>query len=253
MPLPKNKRIKRGWMDLRVARIIDECTDTRTLIFEDGTDGGRQFDYIAGQYLTFRFDNLTEKPIVRSYTMSSSPSEGNFIAVTVKEVDNGFVSRHLCRNVKVGDILRARGPIGKFCYDVSEDQENLVMVAAGSGVTPFISIMREAASHLGEVGYPKSLHLLVGYRTTNDLISWPTLQELKEVDGVEIHVTLSREEKEGFDKGRIDAGKLERFLTPHLANSTFMTCGPDAIMNGTCEFLKTHGVPEDRIKVESFA
>ena len=61
--------------------------------------------------------------------MSSSPIEKENIAVTVKEVENGFVSSYLCKDVKEQQILRARGPIGKFCYDPKQDNPHLVMVA----------------------------------------------------------------------------------------------------------------------------
>jgi len=93
------RRVKRGWMNLLVKRIIQETHDTRTLILVDEKSGSREFDYIPGQYLTFRFDHISEKPVVRSYTMSSAPVEGDFSAVTVKEVEDGFVSRYLCRAV----------------------------------------------------------------------------------------------------------------------------------------------------------
>ena len=69
---PKPRR-KKGWMNLKVSKIVSETHDTKTFYLEDADDGGLVFDYIAGQYLTFRFDTLSEKPIVRSYTMSSSP------------------------------------------------------------------------------------------------------------------------------------------------------------------------------------
>src|SRR5690606_8692796 len=71
------RRVKRGWMNLKVTRIVDETHDTKTFYMEDADEGGRPFDFIAGQYLTFRFDAITEKPLVRSYTMSGSPCQTN--------------------------------------------------------------------------------------------------------------------------------------------------------------------------------
>src|SRR4051794_38726778 len=86
-PTTPARRIKRGWMNLRVDRIVDETWDTRTFYLVDADEGGRAFDYTAGQYLTFRFDEVAEKPIVRSYTMSSSPNQDGFSAFTVKRVE----------------------------------------------------------------------------------------------------------------------------------------------------------------------
>src|SRR5690606_3090039 len=119
-------RRKRGWMNMRVERVIKETHDTDTFVLVDADDGGRVFDYLAGQYLTFRFDDITEKPIVRSYTMSSSPLQPDFSAFTVKRVEGGVVSNWLCDHVKAGSILRARGPIGRFCFDHAKDKKHLI-------------------------------------------------------------------------------------------------------------------------------
>src|SRR4051812_11512541 len=113
------RRVKRGWMNMRVDKIIDDTHDTKTFILVDADEGGRPFDYIAGQYLTFRFDQIADKPIVRSYTMSSSPNQQGYSSFTVKRVESGVISNWLCNHIKVGDVLRGRGPIGRFCFDPS--------------------------------------------------------------------------------------------------------------------------------------
>jgi len=257
MLLDPNRRIKRGWMNLRIERIIDECHDTKTLIFVDADEGGRQFDYVAGQYITFRFDDVADKPVVRSYTMSSSPRENQFIAVTVKEVEDPFISKVLVRDTKVGQILRARGPIGKFVYESEKDHKHLVMIAGGSGVTPFISIMREYCDQLGKPHAPDKMSLLVSYRSKKDLILWEASEQINQFRsmGAQIITTLSREDgtKEGFWHGRIDEKMIERFLESDFSGKTFMTCGPEAIMETTVACAKKHGVPESQIKTESFS
>ncbi|MFK7872910.1 MAG: ferredoxin--NADP reductase [Oligoflexales bacterium] len=249
------KRIKRGWMKLQVESITQETPDTVTLHFVDADEGGRQFDYIAGQYLTFRFDNLSEKPVVRSYTMSSSPTEDvKTIDVTVKEVADPFISKYLTQTVRVGDILRARGPIGRFGYQASVDHPHLVMTAGGSGVTPFLSLMREHSKTLGQKGSPDTMTLIASFRTQEDIICKKQLEDLNQVHGVHIYITLSREDAidKGYLKGRIDATLLEKTCSSEYKNSTFMTCGPEAIMNTTVEFLKKIGVDSAHIKTESF-
>ena len=249
------KRIKRGWMKLKVKEIIEETHDTQTLILVNEEEGTRAFDYIAGQYLTFRFDHISEKPVVRSYTMSSSPCQKESIAVTVKSIENGFVSKHLCQDVKVGDVLRARGPIGRFCFNPDSDEKNLVMIAAGSGVTPFISIMREYQNHLGEVGYPSTMGLLVSFRSRNDLICWKDIESFMQHKSIHVMVTLSREEssENQFAFGRINDQLLHKFFQGKYDKTTFMTCGPDAMMNLTKDHLLTNNVEESHIKLESFS
>lgn len=251
----KTRRIKRGWMKLRISDIIDETHDTRTLYFVDDEEGGRAFDYIPGQYLTFRFDDLGPKPIVRSYTMSSSPCEPEAVAVTVKELHRGVVSEYLCRRAKVGDTLRARGAIGKFCYFPETDAPHLAMVAAGSGVTPFTSMLREYAPQLGKQGLaPSRMTLLVSFRTEDDLINWDVLQEAAKVPGVRVFTTLTRQndEKNGFFYGRINEDMLHRVFSESFKDTTFMTCGPQEMMDLTCNFLRKHHVSNDHIKVESY-
>ena len=66
-------RGKKGWMNLKVVDVVHETHDTDTFYLVNEDEGERAFDYIAGQYLTFRFDGVQDKPLVRSYTMSSSP------------------------------------------------------------------------------------------------------------------------------------------------------------------------------------
>lgn len=248
------RRVKRGWMNLRVEQVIHETHDTETFVLVDADDGGRQFDYVAGQYLTFRFDDVEAKPLVRSYTMSSSPCQPGFAAFTVKRVDGGKISNWLCDTVKVGSVLRARGPIGKFVYDPARDRPHLAMIAGGSGVTPFVSILREYGPRLGTAGAPARMTLLVSYRSRDDLICWPDLQAAAACAGVTVIATLSREAAldQGFWHGRIDHEMLTRALNGSYGDSTYMTCGPQAIMDQAVAHLKSASVAEGRIKTESF-
>lgn len=241
-------------MNLKVTHLIEETWDTKTFFLEDADEGSCPFDYIAGQYLTFRFDSIAERPVARSYTMSSSPSQAGFAAVTVKRVPGGLVSNWLCDEVKVGTVLKARGPIGKFAYDPSFCRSHLIMVGAGSGVTPFISMMREYAPRLGQPGAPKEMTLLVAYRSKADLICWKEIEELRTVPGVRIVCTLTREDAraEGFLYGRPDEGMLAEVCRGTYADATYMTCGPDAMMHLVVEFVKGQGVPDEHAMMESF-
>lgn len=249
-----NRRVKRGWMNLRVTKVVEETWDTKTFVMEDLEETGRTWDYWAGQYLTFRFDAITEKPIVRSYTMSSSPNQTQDCAFTVKRVERGVVSNWLCDNVKVDTVLRARGPIGRFIYEPEKDRSHLVMVAAGSGVTPFVSIMREYAAKLGTPGTPEKMTLLVSYRSRQDLILWEDLQRIANHSNSRVVTTLSRDEfaTEEFMHGRINEEMLAKVMEGAYRDCTFMSCGPQAIMDLTKLHALAHGVPAEQIKTESF-
>lgn len=247
-------RRKKGWMNLRVDKVIDETHDTKTFFLVDAEEGNRQFDYIAGQYLTFRYPGLDKKPLVRSYTMSSSPNEPDYCAVTVKRVEKGIVSNWMCDSLKEGDIIRGLGPIGKFVYDAKICNDHLIMVAAGSGVTPFISIIREYKDKLGQEGAPKSMTLLVAYRSKEDLILWKDIEDGLKVDGVKIVTTLTREnaESEGFLYGRPNKTMLANVIDGNYKNATFMTCGPEALMNMVVEHCIESGAAGDQVLQESF-
>ena len=241
-------------MPLVVSSIKQETHDTKTFIFEDGDSGGRQFDYRAGQYLTFRYDDIAAKPPIRSYTMSSAPCDGDHIAVTVKRVEGGLVSNWMCDHLKIGSVLRARGPIGKFIYDPVEDQKHIVFIAAGSGVTPFVSIMKEIASRPAE---PIKATLLVAYRTSHDIICASELTELAANPNLRVQMTFSRAQlaecPKGSWLGRISAQHLDTLCGKEFGGTTYMTCGPDEMMAMVTNHLRAQGVPESCIKLESFA
>jgi ferredoxin-NADP reductase len=241
-------------MNLRVVEIFEETHDTKTFYMEDADEGGRPYDFIAGQYLTFRFDTVAEKPVVRSYTMSGSPCMADRSIFTVKRIPHGLISNWLCDEVKEGDILRARGPIGMFVWYPDKDATNLAMIAGGSGVTPFISIIREHAPHLGKAGSPTTLSLLVAYRSKLDLICWREIEELRAFPGVRIEVALTREDAtgEGFWQGRPDEAMIARFFDGRYDNTTVMTCGPIPLMELTSSHCLRHGMAPERVKTESF-
>jgi ferredoxin-NADP reductase len=249
-----NRRVKRGWMNLKVTEVIEETHDTKTFVMVDAEEGGRPWDYWAGQYLTFRFDDVAEKPIVRSYTMSSSPIQLNACAFTVKRVEGGVISNWLCEQIKAGDILRARGPIGRFIYEPEKDHKHLVMVAAGSGVTPFVSIMRQYAQKIGQPGAPSHMTLLVSYRSRNDFILRTDLERFAKTPGCRVLMTMSRDSQAPapFLHGRINDDMIVKAVERDFSEATFMSCGPTAIMDLTAQVARSRGVPPEQIKTESF-
>ncbi len=244
-------RRKKGWMPLLVTEVITENHDTKTICFIDRDDGGRPFDYEPGQYLTVRFEDVADKAIARSYTMSSSPVQGDVIQLTVKKIPNGLASTFLVDNVQIGTVLKAIGPIGKFCCPRRTEPFTLCMIAAGSGVTPFVSILREYHRKLGQDGLPQAMELLVSYRSLDDLIMWPLLTSMRS-DNVRITGTLSREDAPDFWRGRISGEMLDRFRERNYGSTVFMICGPDEMMETIQQHLQGRGVPAENILLESF-
>lgn len=238
-------------MPLRVTDVVAETHDTKTFHLVDAEAGRCQFDYHAGQYLTFRFDNFQGKPIARSYTMSSSPLQEDFVSITVKRTVGGKVSNWLYDNLKVGMVLRARGALGKFCYDSDSDQSHLFMIAAGSGVTPFLSIIRQFM-HPKVASPPTSMSLLVSYRTMQDRIGWQELKAFSRKDRFNLYLTLTGEKTADFRYGRIAPNMLAEVVGSSMAGKTFMICGPEAMMRTAIDFLLANGADKKQIKTESF-
>ncbi len=250
--LARPKRVKRGWMKLRVVAIVSETHDTRTFQMVDAEVGGCQFDYHAGQYLTFRFDHFEGRAIARSYTISSSPCQQDFVSITVKRTVGGVVSNWLYDNLHEGAVLRARGALGRFCYDIDRDHPHLFMVAAGSGVTPFLSIIRQFMPSDAR-GAPQEMSLLVSYRTRRDLIGWQELQAFAKAAHFHLHLTLTGERDRRFLHGRINAALLNTVLAGRIAGKTFMLCGPEAMMQIVTAALLDAGVDAEQIRTESFS
>jgi ring-1,2-phenylacetyl-CoA epoxidase subunit PaaE len=185
---------------------------------------------------------------VRSYTLSSSPDQLSDAAFTVKQVQDGFISKYLVRDLKKGDVLRARGPIGKFCFDDEIHLENRFMIAAGSGVTPFLSMIRDAKAKgfLGKIG------LLVAYRTDEDLIGWEELEGWKNQGFLSLHCSLSRQKKKDFLYGRVSPEVVKSVCRSWVGNTTFFSCGPDQMMASAKETLVGMGLDESQFEMESF-
>jgi ferredoxin-NADP reductase len=250
-PAPRRKK---GWMALTIDDIRHEAPDTLTYILVDKDEPtGIGFDYEAGQYLTFRFDTVTAKPLVRSYTMSSSPCQKGFVAVTVKKVDDGVVSSWLIDAAKKGDVLRARGPIGKFCYFPNAHHKRLFMVGAGSGVTPFVSILREWDNVLRSRPGDAKLELLGVFRSKSDIICAKELEDVAKNPDIKIHYALTRETASGhsFYSGRPTPEMLDKAIG-NYQDTTYMICGPEGLMTTVISHLKHHGVQDKDILTESF-
>jgi ferredoxin-NADP reductase len=251
----KNRRIKRGWMTLRVVGKISETHDTETLLLVDNEDNKVSFDYFSGQYLTLRFDTLAKPPLVRSYTMASAPSYTKTIDLTIKKEKDGLASTYLCSQVKPGDLLRARGPIGKFIYDYRCDKRSLVMFAGGSGVTPFMSILREYGSRLGQLNCPQKLTLIVSYKKRCDFIYEKELMELMNKKGINIVVSFTRQEApsgKGFYSGRVSKELIETVIEKNYLDHTYLLCGPQMMMDDISLQLQNQDVAKEHIKTESF-
>ena len=125
---------------LRCVEIISETADVKTFRLVDKSNA--PFFFKAGQFVTLKL-NIEGQEYQRCYTIASSPTENSYIDLTVKLVPNGIVSHWLLERFKVGDIIEAVQPTGAF-YLSESHKKSLLMISAGSGVTPMLSMTDSA-------------------------------------------------------------------------------------------------------------
>jgi hypothetical protein len=130
-------------MNLLLAQIEQQTHDTKTLRFQIPKE--RQLRAKPGQFLTFQW-TIDGQRVMRSYTISSSPVHVNYVEITPKCMENGCVSVFLNERAKPGQTVEARGPYGQFYFDETV-HKSIVLIAAGSGITPMISMLRYIDDH----------------------------------------------------------------------------------------------------------
>jgi ferredoxin-NADP reductase/DMSO/TMAO reductase YedYZ heme-binding membrane subunit len=233
---------------LRVARVVDETPDVRTIRLAPVSGTRLPFDFLPGQYLNLML-TIDGKRVNRSYTIASSPTRVDWCEVTVKREPHGVSSRYLHDTVREGSLLDVAAPAGRFTFTGVED-ESIVLIAGGVGVTPLMSKIR----YLTDKGWPGEIHLVFAAKTERDVIFREELDDLqRSFPNLRVTVTLTRDDGSNWrgERGRISADLLSR-VVPQLSSRRVHLCGPQSMMDQLTGLLKGLGVPEDRIKVESF-
>lgn len=128
------------YLSLRITKIIRETEDTFTYQLE--TTDGTPVDYKAGQFLTFLI-TLHGIEFRRSYSFSTTPGVDAHMAVTIRRKQNGEISRHILSTWKVGEVVTSLLPSGRFTHDVRHTPRDIFMLAAGSGISPVYSLLKD--------------------------------------------------------------------------------------------------------------
>lgn len=252
--LAESKR--QAWRDFRIARTEDESSVIRSFYLEP-VDGDVLLPFEAGQFLTIRVaPQDAEKPVIRTYTVSSAPSDP-FYRISVKREDSGAVSRQLHDGLQPGDIIQARAPKGDFHIDAAETRPAILM-AGGVGITPMISMARHVASEGLRTRQLRPLKIFHSARTTEQRAFADAFRDLEiGSDGAIRYFSLignpAPGEREGrdFDRaGRITAEFLQQVLP--LNDYDFFLCGPQPFMQALYDMLRGLGVRDARILAEAF-
>ncbi len=243
------------WRPLRVAKIEAESRHIRSIYLEP-TDGAGLPVFLAGQHLPLRF-TLDGEVHIRTYSLSSAPSDG-FYRISVKR--EGRVSTHLHEQIRLGDVLEARAPQGHFTVAPLE-RRPLVLLAAGVGITPLLSMLREVVYQGLRTRRIRPTWLLQSSRSLADQPFRKELNQLLEKagDAVQVMRLLSQPEDdadlgEDFDRhGRIDGALLRNLLeVEDYDQIDFVLCGPGSFTQGLYDNLRELDVRDARIHAETF-
>ncbi|MBR3228285.1 MAG: iron-sulfur cluster-binding domain-containing protein [Erysipelotrichaceae bacterium] len=209
-------------MEFRVT-LIKDTSPTSKLFRLESTDGHIPV-FQSGQYINFRLQ-IGNSILTRPYTISSAPYEARgkhpYIEVTIRRNRPYLVPDWFFENVKVGDILKANMPFGFFYYEPLRDSRNLVALAGGSGITPFLSMAREIAH--GKMKGCK-LTIIYGSQKSDDIVLREELDEVeKECPDVKVVHVLSDDEKWQGEKGFLTKEIVKKYSGE---DPTYMFCGP---------------------------
>lgn len=243
------------WRPLRVSRIERESQHIRSIYLEAGDDAGLPL-FQAGQHLPVRF-TLDDQVHIRTYSLSSAPSD-DFMRISVKR--EGRVSSHLHERIKVGDVIEARAPQGHFTV-AADERRPLVLLAAGVGLTPLLSMLREVVYQGQRTRHTRPSWLLQSSRSLADQPFRAELDRLLENgDGtVQVVRVLSQPEpeaQEGVDfdrRGRIDLALVQEVLQiEDYDQADFILCGPGGFTQALYDELRDLDVDDQRIHAETF-
>ena len=243
------------WRPLRVSRIERESQNIRSIYLEAGDDAGLPL-FQAGQHLPVRF-TLDDQVHIRTYSLSSAPSD-DFMRISVKL--EGRVSSHLHERIKVGDVIEARAPQGHFTV-AADERRPLVLLAAGVGITPLLSMLREVVYQGQRTRHTRPSWLLQSSRSLADQPFRAELDRLLENgDGtVQVVRVLSQPEpqaQEGVDfdlRGRIDLALVQEVLQiEDYDQADFVLCGPGGFTQALYDELRDLDVDDQRIHAETF-
>jgi ring-1,2-phenylacetyl-CoA epoxidase subunit PaaE len=245
------KGIKPQFHALKVLEVRRETADSVSVSFEVPEEG--PFRFVPGQYLTLRA-TINGADVRRSYSLCSSPLSGE-LRVAIKQVEGGVFSTWANTQLKAGDVLDVMPPMGSFLLETDPaKRRRYVGFAAGSGITPVLSILKTALER-----EPESEFLLFyGNRKTASILFKNELEDLKDrfMGRLEVHHVLSREDQ-GSDAlfGRLDADRI-RYFADHIPTVTkadgYFLCGPEAMIHAASDVLKSAGVASDKIHFELF-
>ena len=233
------------WQPAELVETIDETPRARTLVF----DVPEWMEHRAGQHLDVRLTAEDGYRAERSYSIASAPGEP--LAITVERLDDGEVSPYLVDELRPGDRIELRGPVGGYFVWEPDRGGPLLLAAGGSGVVPLMSMARTRALEGADV----PARLLYSARTLHEVIYRQELERLAtDSPALEVVYTLTREQPDdwtGYAR-RVDAALLGEVAWPVDQDPLAYVCGPTSFVEAVSQGLVELGYAPDRVKTERF-
>jgi 3-ketosteroid 9alpha-monooxygenase subunit B len=230
-------------LELQVAEVIAETVDARSLVFtipDDVQVPAERLRYAPGQFLTLRIPSDRTGSVARCYSLCSSPHSDEALTVTVKRTVDGYASNWLCDHVHPGMRIHVLAPSGTFVPKTLDD--DFLLIAAGSGITPMMAICKSALSEGGG-----QVTLVYANRDEGSVIFAEALRELTSKYPDRFSVVHWLESVQGLPS----VATLARLMAPHTSRQAFI-CGPGPFMQAAQDALESLKVPAKQVHVEVF-
>ncbi len=204
-----------------------------------------------GQHVDVRLTADDGYQVQRSYSIASPPEEAGRIALTIERIEDGEVSPYLVDELRIGDKLELRGPIGGYFVWEAQMGGPLLLMAGGSGIVPLMAMIR----HRQRVGSNVATRLLYSSRSYEDIIYRDELGRLASEDSMlEVNYTLTRAQPPGWAgyRRRIDVELLREIAWPYEQRPLVFICGPTQFVETAAAGLISLGYEPTHIKTERF-
>jgi len=241
--VPPDEPLGSHVLELEVTAVVEETDDARSLVF--GVPAGSdvpadRLRYAPGQFLTLRIPSERTGSVARCYSLCSSPFTDDALSVTVKRTADGYASNWLCDHAHPGMRIHVLAPSGTFVPKTLDD--DFLLIAAGSGITPMLAICKSALSQgSGQVT------LVYANRDERNVIFAATLRELAATYPDRLTVVHWLESVQGLPS----APALARLFAPYTDRQAFI-CGPGPFMQAAEAALESLKVPAKQVHIEVF-
>jgi ferredoxin-NADP reductase len=233
-----------NWLQAEVLEVVPETARTKTIAFDVAGWSGHR----AGQHVDVRLTAEDGYQAERSYSIASAPG-GTSIELTVERLDDGEVSPYLTDELRPGDKIELRGPVGGYFVWTPEQGGPVLLVGGGSGIVPLMAMLRERVASSSDA----EMKLLLSWRSWDDVIYRDEL-ERDAGNGVTVVHTLTRTQPQGWTgyARRVDQAMLEEVAPASGEHPLIYVCGPTPFVEAVATALVHLGHEPRRIKTERF-